>query len=89
MSGQSRVTRGSLPQHGPHHPVTALKGTEKICKGTELSQRPGITAERGQAAKAAGPGTAPVQVAERLQAHSTCGHSTAASQAISVKNKSK
>lgn len=34
----------------------------------------GITAEWGQAAEAAGPGTAPVQVAKGLQANGTCGH---------------
>lgn len=34
----------------------------------------GITTEGGQAAEAAAPGAAPVQVTEGLQANSTCGH---------------
>lgn len=33
-----------------------------------------ITTEGGQATEAAAPGAAPVQVTERLQANSTCGH---------------
>lgn len=39
-----------------------------------IDGRASITAERGQAAEAAGPGAAPVQVAEGLQADGTCGH---------------
>lgn len=39
-----------------------------------LGGRAGITTERGEAAEAACPGASPVQVAEGLQAHSTCGH---------------
>lgn len=39
-----------------------------------LGGRAGITTEGGEAAEAAGPGAAPVQVAEGLQAHGTCGH---------------
>lgn len=61
----------------------------EYAKAEATQQKAGITTERGQAAKAAGPGTAPVQVAERLQAHGTCGHSTTASQAISAKKKFK
>lgn len=41
---------------------------------TGLGRVASVTTEGGQAAEAAGPGAAPVQVAEGLQAHGTCGH---------------
>ena len=68
-----RPTWPPPPQaHG--QPSTGLKCTREHGKVAVIDGRAGITAERGQTAEAAGPGAAPVQVAEGLQADGTCGH---------------
>lgn len=74
-------TRRAMPPR--RHPQVHQENMQRL---KPLGRRASVTTEGGQAAQAAGPGAAPVQVAERLQANSTCGHSTAIRQVTQWKS---
>lgn len=77
-----------LAHSRPRHPVPPSSAPREHA-GLKRPAESSVTTEGGQAAEAAGPGAAPVQVTEGLQADGTCGDSTVIRRDISGRNEAK